>query len=160
MTDELRFEEALAAYIATREWFNQLPTDLDYIDEERAGDAYATALNRVLDTPAVTIKQIRDKAEILFGEERVPASPDTVLPLMHDLHRLAGGGPSRVFSSRSWLKWFERRGGGWVERDGEIILLTPDNGDADDALYLLAANNARTQAIEAIRERMGRRQVP
>ena len=66
---------------------------------------------------------------------------------MADLHRLTGREGSRLFGAGAWLEWFERHGGGWIERDGEIVLMFPDRagnrGAMDSIMHELETCDAR-----------------
>jgi hypothetical protein len=156
-TEQDYFANALSLSLAAIQRLNNLPEGISLEDEEIVSHAYSTLEDRLIATPAATISDLRAKMEVVFHDIAATPRPETLLTLMRDLHSLTGHEPSRYFDPAAWLKWFQRWGGGWVEREGEIILVVPDGpnapGPIKDVMFELEACDARKLVEQFIRER-------
>lgn len=148
-----QFDEDLAAYLETRDFLNNLQQGTSREDERRAEVDYNGARDRVTTSPALSPAELRAKAEIIWGDRESTPCEESRLSFLQDLQRLTDHAPSMVLDVPGWLSWFERSGGGWVQRDEEIVLLVPEDGRADGAMFELAAHGAREQVFEHIRKR-------
>ncbi len=149
----VRFDAALERYISARDHLNNLAPATTLAQEEAAGVAFSAAEDALLVTKATTVEHLRVKAEVLWADSASTPTVEARLAFLADTRALAGEGPSRVLNAASWLRWFESRGGGWIVREGEIVLLVPDNGDAKCAMHELAATGGREQVFALIRSR-------
>lgn len=134
----------------------ELQTGLTDTESAALDGHYLDIEEAIIGQPAHTWSDIRAKAEILW---RGGGSPfrEKVLALLHEI-ALLDGQPSRAFDPEAWLEWFEQLDGCYVERDGQIILLAPVGGRADNALAELEACNAQDQVRAFVRERIAVRE--
>lgn len=149
-----RFDEVLADYNQHREWLDNLPVQSDADIETRFMDALGAAEQRLLRTPVGNVSDLRAMAEIIWQDRDGLPSSKMLSAFFDNLRRLDGNAPSRTFNPAPWLDWFERHGGGWIERDGEIVLLVP-HGERDlitDAMWQLETRGALEQVKALIRE--------
>jgi hypothetical protein len=137
-----RFEQALAQFLYARDRVNGRRDDTTTEEDDLLFDGMTTAEERLFAIPASNIAELRVKAEILWNEPGSIPGEQMQLQFMTDLHRLTGNAQSRVFDVGGWLSLFQRNGGGWVVRDGEVFLFGPKDNTAD-AFYALDAANAR-----------------
>lgn len=147
-----RFDEALTALRARRAALDAVPMDND-AESDAAIDALFFAERRVMQIPADSISDFRAKFELLFNDGSTTTDPESLAPLFADLHRLTAHEPCRTLTPESWLAHFEACGGGWIEREGEILLLFPDRGKSEYSQWLLETRGLRHGAIELIRQR-------
>lgn len=151
-----RFAIALSDFLAARTTLNSLPPSVTNDVETACGDAFTYAEDRLISTPAKTVSDLRAKMEVIWNDPAALPTPETIRAVMADVHALTDHEPSRIFDAPAWLAWFEQQGGGWIEREGEIILLIPDKSDLnrmDDIMHELAACDGRDAVCNVIRER-------
>ena len=150
------FDAALSTYVARRDTLNGLPHDADQASEDSLADLLTAAERRLIDTPTTKISDIRAIAEMIWCSPDAVPDAYQLRRLFEELRRLDDDGPCRTFNAAHWLAWFERNGGGWIDRDGEIILVAPANGAADlveDALWYLETRDGIAQVKEHIRNK-------
>lgn len=158
MTRKDFFAAALAAHNFARDALNNQPPSTGEDENDLLADAYATALDRLLKTNAADVSDLRAKMEVLFEDTHSIPRADHVQSIMQDLLALTDAEPSRTFNPDTWLQSFERMGGGWIERNGELVLLVP-HGSTDgytqdainDLMFTLEACHGRFAVIAAIR---------
>ena len=146
------FARILDTWRTRRRAYDTLPLD-DTEAESAASDALSSAENELFSTPAGTIGDFRAKFEIAFPDTYTSISDLALRGLFADLRRLDGDAPSRTFDARKWLARFEQLGGGWVDREGEIVLLVPDGARIEYPLWELDTRGAREAVYDLIRER-------
>lgn len=165
MTDnEIRaanFARALAAFNYARDTLNASPEDVTPEHEDMLSDAYHCAFDRAMTTPASSTSDLRAKFEILWEDANSIPRTEHLAAMMADLVRLTSAEPSRTFNPDTWLRNFERFGGGWIERAGEVVLVTPTDPKSRDAIqdlmFQLEGCNARETVNATIRGRAERR---
>lgn len=155
------FAEALTAYHSAKDYLNGLSESVSHEESDRAGDSYSLSHDRLIATPARSISDLRAKMEVVWADKASTPSAETVLAILADCHRLTNYEPSRAFNAAEWLDWFERNGGGWIEREGEMLLLVPEASDSsldpmDGIMHELAAFNGAGQVKALIRKRTPR----
>jgi hypothetical protein len=134
--------KALRSYIFTRDTYNHAPAAITHHHETMLGAAYMTARSQLIGTPASSIDDFRTKFDVMLLDPAATPSRADVLLLFKDLQRIASTKVSPIFNPDCWVKWFERRGGGWVARQGEVLFLIPPSGDADYCMEEMEAAGA------------------
>lgn len=154
-----RFDKMLTTYLQRRSFFDGLPSDTSEEEEEAYSASFSRAEKDFLRVPAKTLSQLRSKAEIIWNDGGSCPGEEMVSLFFADLLDLTDHSPSQTFNAEEWLRWHERCGGGWVERDGEIILLFPDrpNGGASDVCWALDTRDGSEAVKQLIRERSKRK---
>ncbi len=147
------FDREFEIYLEIRNRFNGSPADISDQEERMLSDSYAEARERMIKTRVANIEDFRTKFETMFAEGPAIPRNESIAELFRDLCFLTNHAPSRAFDAKTWLKWFERNHGGWIERDGEIILMWPENDNMDDMLFELNAAEGREAVYSLIRRR-------
>lgn len=156
-TIEKRFDEAVSTWCSYRAKLDE--TDIaDQEANDFALDALITAEARTYEIPAQTISDFRAKFELLFIDPSCTPNEDALSALFADLRRLTGNEPSRTFSAKHWLADFEDRGGGWVERGGEVFLFARDKEHLEYWFWLLETRGTRGAVLDLIRQRIAERE--
>lgn len=141
------FVRALSAYKYARDTLNATPEDVTPEHEDMLSDAYHCAFDRAITAPAASISDLRAKFEILWEDPHSIPRAEHLAAILTDLAHLTGFEPSRTFNPDAWLHHFERFGGGWIERDNEIVLVTPtdpkNRNAIADLMFQLEGCNAR-----------------
>ena len=138
--EQNRFNERLGVYVRRRNAVDDMsPDDDDQVND--ATDALVAAAERVISTPAVTLMDVRAKLEVLFDDDTLPVEGTDLNEVFDDLARLTGNATSPTFDAERWLVRFQNYGGGWVERDGEVVLLYPDRVGMETCRWLLETRN-------------------
>ena len=152
-TEQSAFTRALDEWLSNRRALDALPvTDTEV--ETRFMDALSAAERRLFKATPKTIADVRALAEIAWQDADSLPPRELVASILMNLRRLDNDAPSRTFNPEAWLSWFERSGGGWVEREGEIILLVPSTGNnVADAMWQLETLGGLEQVRELIRQR-------
>jgi hypothetical protein len=116
-----------------------------------------------LTTNAADVSDLRAKMEALWEDPQAIPLPRHMQAVMQDLLALTDAEPSRTFNPDTWLHAFERFGGGWIERHGELVLMVPhepkDTSTRDaiaDLMFTLEACHGRPAVVEAIRAKTTR----
>jgi len=154
MTVSDRFASALKRFLDARHRLDHdLPADPSPEEEDIAAGAYSYARDALIRTPALTVSDLRAKVEVLWQDRASDKDGEAALAIMRDLHEMTNREPSRCFDADTWLTWFERRGGVWIERDAEILFMVPSDGSMDDVMYNLDACGGLQLVFDLIRER-------
>ncbi len=163
MSTKQIFAAALDAYIFARDALNNQPTTNSIVQDDLHSAAYDGALDRLLTARAADVSDLRAKMEALWEDPQAIPLPRHMQAVMQDLLALTGAEPSRTFNPDTWLQAFERFGGGWIERHGELVLMVPhdpkDTSTRDaiaDLMFTLEACHGRPAVIDAIRAKDGR----
>lgn len=158
MNSKTVFAAALSAYIYARDTLNDQPLSNSVEQDDMYSEAYHGALDRLLKTRAADVSDLRAKMEALWEDPQTLPRADQMLAIMQDLLALTDLEPSRTFNAESWLYDFERFGGGWIERNGELLLMVPQGSTAGrtqdavaDLMFTLEACHGRSAVINAIR---------
>lgn len=156
------FADAVKAYNYARDALENQPDDTSAEQSELLSDAYSSAYERVITMRAADISDFRAKMEVLWEDPHSTPSATYLQSLMQDLIALTDAEPSRTFDAKLWLYHFERNGGGYIERDGELVLMVPHvvkdstaRDVLDDLMFSLEACQGRLAVIEAIKRRNG-----
>lgn len=149
-----KFAIALATWRRRRDHQEAMPLNGCQEAEDDAWAATAYAEDVLVRTPAQTLSDLRAKAEIIWCDAGSVPSDEYVAAFFADLCNLTGNEQSRTFDAAGWLSWFERIGGGWVEREGDIILMAPDQDQLKDAFWMLNTRGGREAVKAVIRERI------
>lgn len=163
MTRKDIFAAALSTYIFARDALNNQPPSNTADEGELLSDAYQNAYDRLLNTQAADLSDVRAKMEVLWEDANSLPRPEHLQSLMQDLVALTDAEPSRTFNAETWLHNFERFGGGYIERNGELVLLVP-HGSTDgytqdaisDLMFTLEACHGRPAVVEVIRAKNSR----
>lgn len=163
MNRKTTFAAALEGYIFARDALNNQPQDTTHEQGELLSDAYQSAHERLITTPAADVSDLRAKMETMWEDPAATPLPHHMQAVMQDLLVLTDLEPSRTFNADTWLHHFERFGGGWIERSGELVLMVP-HGSTDgytqdaiaDLMFTLEACHGRFAVIEAIRAKTQR----
>lgn len=153
------FEHRLEVYKFSRDALESLP-DLPDPELTAACNAFCAAEDDVVRTKAETLDQLVTKAEIMWQDAHAEPDRPDILAFCAELRRLAGCGPSRIFNPTRWLDRFQKAGGGWIDRGGEIVLLVAEDDGHDDLLHELEVCAGRNAVLELIRERRSESLVP
>lgn len=163
MSTKQIFAAALDAYIFARDALNNQPDNTSVEAEEFHSEAYHGAFDRLMKAMAADVSDLRAKMESLWEDPQALPCPEHMQAIMQDLLALTDAEPSRTFNADTWLRNFERFGGGWIERNGELVLMVPHGStdgytqDAiDDMMFTLEACHGRPAVIEAIRAKTTR----
>lgn len=151
------FDELLKTWKARYARYRQEKSDDEEIEEQLFA-AWSAAEEAVIQTPAETVSDLRCKAEILWGNASSMPSDTEIAAFLADMRRLTNE-PSRTFDAAQWLAWFEHQGGGWIEREGEILLLIPDKAGFENVMWPLNVCDGRNAVFALIRERMATREA-
>lgn len=160
MNTKTFFAAALEAYIYARDALNNQPDANSNEQCELLSDAYQSAHERLITTKVADVSDFRAKMEALWEDPHSIPPVQYLQAMMQDLLVLTDAEPSRTFNAEHWLHHFERFGGGWIERNGELVLLVP-HGSTDgytqdaiaDLMFTLEACHGRDAVIEAIRSK-------
>lgn len=138
-----RFQKALAVWIARRNELNDAPLDIGQQREDELTDLLYAAEEKVLSESPTTLSELRALAEMIFQDRGSMPSPHLLSALFAGIRKLDGNGPSPTLNAKDWLRYFERENGGWVERDGEIVLIHPAKPSdlMSDLLWVLETRN-------------------
>lgn len=154
-----RMRLALETYIFALNRLDDAPSGIDDEEEEMLSNAYSRARELLIRSPAETIDDLRVKFDVLCLDGNRCLQREEAKGLFRDLRRLSSSHTSPIFRPDKWLKWFQRNGGGWVEREQEIVLLAPCNGNADDCMEELEASGGCEAVKSLIREQSHSREV-
>lgn len=146
-----KFDRAFHAYLFA---LDRLLNDPDESDEanDYATAALHAAENNLMAEPASNLDELRVKADVLFFDlDSVPVQSH-VEAFFADLVRLTGGYRSLAFNTAEWLELFQRRGGYWSVRDGEVYLFSDGSECAQKALAELDMRGARRAVSDLIRK--------
>lgn len=147
------FAQNLQEYVRRRDMLNRLPADTSNQCEDAYCDLHDAAEKRLINTPAKSIADLRAKAEAIWTSPHSVMPIDAVMRFFADLSRLDAS-PSRTFDASYWLEVYESNGGGWIERDGEIILINNrDAGCMAELLFELDTRDGMDAVKASIRER-------
>jgi hypothetical protein len=149
------FAVKLVDFLIARDKLNNSPDDITREQESIAEAAYFYTEERLIETPANDLADLRAKFDIIWLDPQALPNNATVLAIFADFRRLTGGGMSRVFSPTKWLGYFERKGGMYCVRGDDVFLLTPEGADLDDVMFELEASGGREAVFNLIRERAG-----
>lgn len=153
-----RFDEALDVWRERDEYLSSLPYD-DQARNDAAVDAKCAAENAIFALPCETIHDLRAKLELIFIDPDVVSGPEIVAGLFKDVRTLDGGASSPTFNAGAWLRHFEYMGGGWIERDGDIVLMVPEGRAVDYSMWMLETRDGRKAVHNLIRQRIAERRA-
>jgi hypothetical protein len=153
--EQSRFDEVLGDYSRQRAALDSLPIETTGHSETRAWDALQGAEARLMKAPANNISDLRAMAEVIWQDGDSVPGDELLSTFFDNLRRLDGQAPSRTFSPAAWLAWFENSGGGWIEREEEIVLLVPHDpcNVISHAMWALETRGGLEQVKALIRER-------
>ena len=149
-----RFDEALTEYLRERDRLEAMPVETtSREDEGRAMEAMAAAERRLFNKTPQTVSDVRALAEIAWRDPDSLPDVSMIGAVINGLRQIDGNAPSRTFEPDSWLRNYERLGGGWTNVEGEVSLLapvpTPEGLQA--MLWELDTRGGREQVKAAIR---------
>lgn len=158
MSSKMIFAAALDAFVFARDALNNQPANSAAEAEDFHSEAYHGTFDRLMKTKAADVSDLRAKLEALWEDPQATPRTEHMLAIMQDMLALTDAEPSRTFNPAIWLQSFERFGGGWIERNGELVLLVP-HGSTDgytqdainDLMFTLEACHGRFAVIAAIR---------
>lgn len=153
-----RFQKALAVWLARRNELNEAPLDIDQRREDELTDLLFAAEEKVLSESPSSFSELRALTELIFQDPGSMPSPHLLSALFAALRKLDGNGPSPTFNAKDWLRYFERANGGWIERDGEIVLVHPAKPSdlMQELLWVLETRDGLAAVRDEIRSRSGR----
>ena len=149
-----RFDEALTEYLRERDRLEAMPVETtSREDEGRAMEAMAAAERRLFNKTPQTVGDVRVLAEIAWRDPDSIPDVSMIGAVINGLRQLDGNTPSRTFEPESWLRNYERLGGGWTNVEGEVSLLAPvpTHDGLQAMLWELDTRGGREQIKAAIR---------
>lgn len=149
-----RFDAALAEYLRERDRLEAMPVETtSREDEGRAMEAMAAAEDRLFRHAPQTVSDVRALAEITWRDPDSIPDASMIGAVINGLRQLDGNAPSRTFAPESWLRNYERLGGGWTNVEGEVSLLAPvpSHDGLQAMLWELDTRGGREQVKVAIR---------
>ena len=154
-----KFSEALETFLTRRQYLDNLPEGISPECDDAASDAFLAAEERLIAIPAQSVSDLRVKAEILWQETASLPNQTSIGHFFSDLHRLTGDETSRVFEPESWLRFWERNSGGYVEQGGAIVLVNakPDDERTTDLLAELRWHGGEPAVKAIIRQQIAKR---
>ncbi|MEZ5688775.1 MAG: hypothetical protein R3E21_08360 [Caenibius sp.] len=144
---------AAAQYVHAFNRLNDAPEDTSEADEDLLSDAYWAARERVIECPASTVDDLRVKFDVIWLDYGASPPRSSIDCVFRDLHKLSSQKVSPVFQADCWLKWFEAKGGGWIERDDDIVLIAPPDKLTDGCMDELRASGACQIVKDMLRSR-------
>ena len=151
------FTAALAAWKRQRDRLNSLPSGTSNEVETHELDLLTEAENRLLATPVSNVSHLRALAEVIWQDaDSIPTS-HMLASFFAAIRKLDAGKRSLIFSVEDELAAFKERGGGWIERGGEVVFLhsTPDILELFN--WLLDTRGELERAKSIVRESVNRR---
>lgn len=143
------FTAALTAWKQQRDKLNNLPAGTSNEEEQHQLDLLTAAEGQLLECSITNISQLRTIAEVVWQDaDSIPTS-DMVARFFAALRNLDGGNRSLTFSAEEELANFKERGGGWIEREGEVVFLH-NNPDSLELFHWLLDTRGETERAKAI----------
>lgn len=146
------FQKTLAEYLDCLRRLEGKPAN----EQALLDSLHASECSLLEETPQ-TVADLRALAEIIWQDQDGVPSSEMLRSFFRALRTLTGGEPSQTFDAGAWLNWFETHNGGWIERDGDILLLWPEGDNAamqlDDLRFVLETRAGHAQVIAEIRRR-------
>lgn len=148
------FDEKLEVWRRCRVELSELPLEAAADDEDRLCNALEAAERKLMGQRVESASDLRALAEIIWPD---PSSipPRQMMTTFFAALRQLDRSASRTFDPKAWVSQFKRGDGGWVERDGEILLLSPTpQSDLIAALFWeMETRGARELVENEIRRR-------
>lgn len=143
------FAAALAAWKQQRDRLNSLPSGTSNEVETHELDLLTEAESRLLATPVSNVSHLRALAEVIWQDaDSIPTSR-MLARFFAAMRKLDGDKRSLIFSAEDELAAFKERGGGWIERGGEVVFLH-NNPDILELFNWLLDTRGETERAKAI----------
>lgn len=146
-------QRAVLNYINGRDYVCSLPIDREDEDNDRAEAAYMQVDGALLETPAENLHDLRIKFDAIWSDVAALPNERTLRIIFADFRRLVGDAVSPIFNPTLWLEYFEKRGGSYVARGGEVFLLQPHGAELADNMFELEALRGKPAVDAVIRQR-------
>ena len=151
------FDYALDEWMRQRDKLDNLPSGTSNEEEQVQLDLLTAAEGLLLTAPVSTVSQLRALAEVMWPEADSTPTSEMVASFFTALRKLDGDKRSPTLTAEDALANFKERGGGWIEREGEVVFLH----NSPDALELfhwrLETRGELERAKAIVRESVNRR---
>lgn len=150
LSDAMRTAGEQYCYALAR--LNAVNEDTTRAEDDLLSDAYFTARQRLIECPAQNIDDLRVKIDVMWLDPNACPLREHINHVFRDLQRLSSQKASPVFQAGDWLEWFQRKGGGWIEQNGDVNFLYQRSDGIKDAMSELAASGACEMVKDLIRQ--------
>lgn len=151
------FAAALAAWKQQRDRLNSLPSGTSNEVETHELDLLTEAESRLLATPVSNVSHLRALAEVIWQDaDSIPTS-HMLARFFAALRKLDGEKRSLILSAEDELAAFKERGGGWIERGGEVVFLHSNPDILELFNWLLDTRGETERAKAIVRESVNQR---
>lgn len=143
------FDYALDEWRRQRDKLDGLPSGTSNEEEQGQLDLLTAAEGLLLAAPVSSVSQLRALAEVMWPEaDSIPTS-EMVASLFTALRKLDGDKRSLTLTAEEALANFKERGGGWIEREGEVVFLH-NSPDALELFHWRLETRGETERAKAI----------